>query len=249
MPAGSLSGVESATRCTTDFYEAAAQRSHRAPDSVPHYLFGKQPIVREFAQRYELPPAASLLGAVSMYPELPARLRTSTEADTVALLSPAPGRPPETSRAVDPPPRDGNIHVFPVRDNVYMLVGDAANIVVQTGDQGAFVVDTGEGRLSEKVLAAIRTLSAKPIQFIANTSFRSEHSGGNGVLGAAGQDPSLPGSFFLVQAPRAATGFFTDPLSHATILAHNNVAVRMQLAGAPQGAIPADTYLLEGRRG
>jgi glyoxylase-like metal-dependent hydrolase (beta-lactamase superfamily II) len=183
-----------------------------------------------------------------MYPELAARSRTSTEADTVALLSPAPGRPPETSRAVDPAPRDGNIHVFPVRHNVYMLAGDAANIVVQTGDQGPFVVDTGEGRLSEKVLAAIGTLSAKPIQFIANTSFRREHTGGNAVLGAAGQDPSLPGSFFLVQAPRTATGFFTDPLSHATMLAHNNVAVRMQRAGAPPGAIPADTYLEDRRR-
>jgi glyoxylase-like metal-dependent hydrolase (beta-lactamase superfamily II) len=220
----------------------------REPDYVPHYLFGTQPFVREFAQRYELPLAASLLGAVSMYPELRARLRTSTDADLAALLSPAPGRRPETSQALDPEPRDGNIHVLPIRDHVYMLVGDGANIVVQTGDQGAFVVDTGEGRLAEKVLAAIRTLSARPIQFIANTSFRREHTGGNRVLGAAGQDPSLPGSFFLVQAPRAATGFFADPLSHATMLAHNNVAVRLQAAGAPSGAIPADTYLEDRRR-
>jgi glyoxylase-like metal-dependent hydrolase (beta-lactamase superfamily II) len=220
----------------------------RPPDDVPHYLFGKQPYAREFAQKYGLPVSASLLGAVSMYPELAARLRASDSGDVAALLAPAPGRPSETSKAVDPEPRDGNIHVLPIRNNVYMLVGDSANIVVQTGEQGAFVVDTGEGGLSEKVLAAIRTLSTKPIQFIANTSFRSEHTGGNRVLGAAGQDPSLPGSFFMLAAPRGVTGFFTDPLSHATILAHNNVTVRMHAAGSPADAMPADTYLEDRRR-
>lgn len=220
----------------------------RAPDFVPHYLFGKQPFVREFAERYTLPVAASLLGAPSMYPELAARLRTMTDTETTALLSPVAGRPSETSKAVDPEPRDGNIHTFPIRDNIYMLVGDGGNIVVQTGDQGAFVVDTGEGRLSDKVVAAIRSLSAKPIQFIANTSFRREHTGGNATLSAAGQDTSLLGSFFVQSAPRGPTGFFSDPLSQATLLGHTNVMVRMQAAGAPLNAIPADTYLEDRRR-
>ena len=138
--------------------------------------------------------------------------------------------------------------MLPIRNNVYMLVGDGGNIVVQTGEQGPFVVDTGEGKLSDKVLAAIRTLTPKPIQFIANTNFHAEHTGGNGALGAAGQDPSLPGSFFVQSAPRGVTGFFSDPLSHATMLGHNNVMVRMQAAGAPAASVPADTYLEERRR-
>ena len=217
----------------------------RAPDYVPHYLFGKQPFAREFAQKYSLPVAASLMGAASMYPELPAQLRT---ADANALFSPLPGRPSETSRAANAEPRDGQIHVFPVRDNIYMLVGDGGNIVVQTGDQGAFVVDTGEGKLSEKVLAAIRSITTKPIQFIANTSFHAEHTGGNGALGSAGQDPSLPGSFFVNSAPRGVTGLFADPLSHATMMGHNNVMVRMQAANAPASTVPGDTYLEERRR-
>jgi glyoxylase-like metal-dependent hydrolase (beta-lactamase superfamily II) len=162
--------------------------------------------------------------------------------------APASGGSPETSRGVDPEPHDGNIHTWPIRQNVYMLIGDGGNIVVQTGDQGAFVVDTGEGTLSQAVLGAIRTLTNHPIQFIANTSFRPEHTGGNAVLGAAGQDPSLPGSFFLVQSPRGVTGFFDDPLAHATMIAHANVQVRMQAAGAAAGAVPADTYLEERRR-
>ena len=220
----------------------------RPADAVPHYLFGQQPYAREFSGRYKLPLAASLLGGVTMYPELSARLRTVNDAEANELLSPARGRPSETSKATDSEPRDGNIRIWPIRDNVYMLLGDGANIVVQTGDQGAFVVDTGEGKLSEKVIAAIRTLSANPIQFIANTSFRREHTGGNAALGSAGQDPSLPGSFFLLQAPRGVTGFFDNPLTHATMMAHANVQVRMQAAGAPAGAVPADTYLEDRRR-
>src|SRR5690606_16087132 len=96
----------------------------RREDEVPHYLFGKQPYVKEFAARYRLPPAASLLGSLTMYPELAARLRTTSEADADALLSPAPGRAPETSRAMSHEPRDGNVHILHVRGNVYMLVGD-----------------------------------------------------------------------------------------------------------------------------
>src|SRR4029450_11881431 len=144
------------------------------------------------------------------YPGYADTAKNMTDAQGMALLSPAPGRPNETSKAVDPEPRDSEIHVLPIRENVYMLVGDGGNIVVQTGDQGAFVVDTGEGKLSDKVLSAIRTLTNHPLQFTANPSFRPEHTGGNAVLGAAGQDPSLPGSFFLVQSPRSVTGFFDD---------------------------------------
>ena len=220
----------------------------RPKDDVPHYLFGKQPFAREFSARYKLPIASSLLGGVTMYPGLASRLGGITDAEANALFAPDRGRATEAAKGVDPEPRDGNIHVWPIRDNVYLLAGDGGNIVVQTGDQGAFVVDTGEGMLSQKVVAAIRTLTARPIQFIANTSSRREHTGGNATLGAAGQDPSLPGSFFLLQAPRGVTGFFDDPLTHATIIGHANVQVRMQAAGAPAAAVPADTYLEDRRR-
>ena len=67
----------------------------RAPDFVPHYLFGKQPFAREFAKKYNLPVAASLMGAASMYPESAQQLRT-VNAD--ALFSPAPGRPSTGAR-------------------------------------------------------------------------------------------------------------------------------------------------------
>jgi len=220
----------------------------RAPDVVPNYLFGKQPYVREYSERHKLPLAASMSGAPAMYPEFAETAKALTDAAGAALLQPAPGRSHETSKAVDPEPRDGEIHVLPIRDNVYMLVGDGGNIVVQTGDQGAFVVDTGTGKLSDKVIAAIGKLSERPIQFIANTSFLPDRTGGNATLGKAGMDLSLPGSFFVNSAPRAVTGFFADPLRHATLIAHNNVTVRLQNARIPEDAVPADTYLEERRR-
>jgi glyoxylase-like metal-dependent hydrolase (beta-lactamase superfamily II) len=191
---------------------------------------------------------ASLSGAESLYPGFAAKAKNATEAEALAKLQPAPNRTPETSRAQDPEPHDNEIHVLPVRDNVYMLVGDGANIVVQTGDQGAFVVDSGSGKLSDMVIAAIRKLSARPIQFIANTSMHADHVGGNAKLGAAGSDPSLPGSFFDLQAPGAATGHLADPAHHATLMAQNNVVIRLQAAKASEDMIPADTYLEERRR-
>jgi len=191
---------------------------------------------------------ASLAGAESIYPEFGDKVKNATEAEGLAKLKPEPNRPSETSRAIDPEPQDGEIHVFPIRDHTYLLIGDSGNIVVQTGDQGAFVVDSGAGKLSDKVTAAISKLSERPIQFIVNTSMHAEHVGGNAKLGAAGADPSLPGSFFDLQSPAGATGLLNDPAHHATVIAQNNVTVRLQAAKAPADMIPADTYLEERRR-
>ena len=119
-----------------------------------------------------------------------------------------PRGPQQASKAVNPDPNDGEIHVWPVQGNVYMLVGDGGNIAVQIGDQGALLVDAGAGKISDKVVAAVKKLSRNPIQFIINTSFHPDHTGGNANLAAAGLDPSLLGSFFGGQSPTGATGFF-----------------------------------------
>ena len=48
------------------------------------------------------------------------------------------------------------------------------------------VVDTGLPENAERVLAAIRSLSDKPIRFIVNTHLHPDHTGGNETIGAAG---------------------------------------------------------------
>ncbi len=37
----------------------------------------------------------------------------------------------------------GDIAVWPVRGNIYMLVGAGGNVTIQVGDDGVLVVDTG----------------------------------------------------------------------------------------------------------
>ena len=79
-------------------------------------------------------------------------------------------------------PSDGEVHVLPVQGNVYMLVGAGGNIAVQIGDEGVLVVDTGLAAMSDKVLAAIKKLSDKPIRYIINTHFHPDHTGGNEAI-------------------------------------------------------------------
>jgi glyoxylase-like metal-dependent hydrolase (beta-lactamase superfamily II) len=221
----------------------------RPEEKIPHYLFGKNPFLREYADKNNIPMLGTLGGGQTMHPEFLRKLKdaAAAEAEVMAKVVPS-GGPQQTSRAVNPDPKDGEIHVLPVQGNLYMLVGDGGNIAVQVGEQGTLVVDAGAGKLSDKVVAAINKLSRKPIQFVVNTSLHTEHTGGNAKLGAAGEDPSLPGSFFGGQAPTGATGFFLDPAHHATLIAQNNVLIRMQAAKLPAEMIPPDTYLEKRRR-
>ena len=88
------------------------------------------------------------------------------------------------------------------KGNIYLLIGDGGNIAVQTGDQGALVVDTGAGKLADKVVAAIRKLVGdKPIQFIVNTSFRADHTGGNVKVRRRGPIPACWDLSFRVSSP------------------------------------------------
>jgi len=221
----------------------------RPEEQIPHYLFGKNPFLRDFADKNQMPLLAVLGGPQTMHPEFAAKLKDPAAADKEAMskIIPAPGTP-QSSRAVNPDPNDGEIHVWHVQGSVYMLVGDGGNIAVQVGDQGALLVDSGSGKLSEKVVEAVSKLSRNRIQFVINTSFHADHTSGNAKLGAAGEDPSLPGSFFGGQAPTGATGFFQDPAHHATLIAQNNVLIRMQNAKLPVDMVPPDTYLEKRRR-
>src|SRR5580658_9825244 len=78
------------------------------------------------------------------------------------------------------------VHVLPVQGNVYMLVGAGGNITMQVGKEGVLLVDTMYAGLSDKVLAAIRTVSDKPIRYIINTHVHGDHTGGNEKLAKAG---------------------------------------------------------------
>ena len=212
---------------------------NRANDQAPNYLFGQNPFLHEYSDQHHVPLLGALGGAETMRPEFMAKLKGPAASEATVTSLEVPAGPPHASRALDPDPHDGEVHVLPVQGSVSMLVGDGGNIAVQVGDQGPLVVDTGAGQLADKVIAAIRRLSDKPIQFIVNTSFHGAHTGGNVKLHASGEDPSLFGSFFSAQ--------FADAGRGATIIAHQNVQNRLNAARSPSFGVPTDTFL-EGRR-
>jgi glyoxylase-like metal-dependent hydrolase (beta-lactamase superfamily II) len=215
----------------------------KTEDRVPAYPLGENPFLREYSEKEHVPLLGALGGPETTRPEFVAKLKTATDADALASTRPSKSLG-QVSQAKDPNPNDGEIHVWPVQGNVYMLLGDGANMAVQIGPQGAFVVDSGAGKLTDQAIAAIAKLTPRRIQFLVNTSVHADHTGGNVKFHAAGQDPSLFGSFFSNGRPEAGTT--------ATLIAHQNVQNRMIAAkGAGQIPVegwPTDTFLRDRRR-
>jgi cyclase len=56
---------------------------------------------------------------------------------------------------------ESEIHVLPVRGNVYMLVGAGANITASVGKDGVLLVDTGTESMADKVIAVLNELAAR----------------------------------------------------------------------------------------
>src|SRR3984957_16158071 len=133
------------------------------------------------------------------------------------------------------------VHVLPVQGNVYMLVGAGGNITMQVSKEGVLLVDTMSAGLSDKVLAAIRTVSDKPIRYIINTHVHGDHTGGNEKLAKAGS--TIAGGN-VVGDIGASAG------SGATVIAAQQVLDRMSMKdgntpAAPSGAWPTDTFITD----
>jgi glyoxylase-like metal-dependent hydrolase (beta-lactamase superfamily II) len=107
------------------------------------------------------------------------------------------------------------IRVLPVQRNVSMLVGAGGNITVQTGPDGVILVDTQYEPLAARVAAAVRTLSARPLHTIVNTSLDPDHIGGTGALAKT-----------LGGGPPAVR-----------VMAQANVLLRLQRDAAPSGPV------------
>ena len=136
------------------------------------------------------------------------------------------------------------IHVLPVRDNIYMLVGVGGNITVQVGKDGVLLVDTEYAQLSDKILAAIRKLSTEPLHYIINTHYHADHTSGNENLRKAGS---------TIAGGNVAGDLGAEASEGAAIIAHNNVLQRMSKpAGnqpiAPQGGWPTSTFLSDKKK-
>ena len=119
------------------------------------------------------------------------------------------------------------IKVTKVGGTVYMLEGAGGNIGASVGDDGIVVVDDQYAPLADRIQAALRGITDKPVRFIINTHYHEDHTGGN--------------EFFQKQAP---------------IIAQDNVRKRLETGGqagnggsmhfeakvAPKSALPIITF-------
>src|SRR5579863_1774741 len=133
-----------------------------------------------------------------------------------------------------------DVRTLQVRANVYMLSGAGGNITVLVGADGVLLVDTGLASMTDKVMAAVRKLSDKPVLYIVNTHFHPDHTGGNEKIAASGK--TLTGG--------NVAGDLADAAEGAAVFAHENVLNRMSAgpSPAPTRALPTETYHIDQMR-
>ena len=69
---------------------------------------------------------------------------------------------------------------------VYMLVGQGGNLGLSVGEDGAFLVDDQYAPLTERIQAAIASVTGESVRFVLNTHWHGDHTGGNENFGKAG---------------------------------------------------------------
>src|SRR5262245_2003522 len=71
--------------------------------------------------------------------------------------------------------------------NFYALQANGLSTVgVLVGPDGVLMVDSGTAALTEKIVAAIKTVADRPIRFMINTHLHAAHTGGNEHFGKLG---------------------------------------------------------------
>ena len=108
--------------------------------------------------------------------------------------------------------------VTKVAGNVYMLEGSGGNIGASVGEDGIVIVDDQFAPLADKIKAALKGVTNKPVRFVINTHFHGDHTGGNAI--------------FQKDAP---------------VIAQDNVRKRLEAGGgdrkpAPKDALPIITF-------
>ncbi|KAB8152008.1 MBL fold metallo-hydrolase [Kordia sp. TARA_039_SRF] len=121
--------------------------------------------------------------------------------------------------------KEVEINVTKVSDHIYMLVGQGGNIAISVGEDGVFMIDDQFAHLTPKILNAIKSVTDQPVEFLINTHWHGDHTGGNENMQKEG----------------------------AVIVAHENVRKRMSMdqfnkerevtkEAAPKEALPVITF-------
>lgn len=155
---------------------------------------------------------------------------------------------------------------WPVRDNIWMLVGAGANITASVGPDGVILVNSGEAGASERVLAALEELQTElnafglldrkePERGGAETRSRfpvNTHAPPAPIRYIVNTNPfehSVGGNEVLAASGVTYTGgnvagTIADSAVGAAVLAHENVLVRMVSRQEDFDALPTETYFI-----
>lgn len=144
-------------------------------------------------------------------------------------------------------PAAGEIQILPVQGNVHMLVGAGANITVQAGNDGVLLVDTGLAAMSAKVIAAMRTISTRPLRYIVNTTERPDHTGGNAAIADIGETIPFREPNYTAGPQGALDVGRASIISYYTVL-HRMGAPTGKAAPAPEAGWPDNTYSIPQKR-
>ena len=119
------------------------------------------------------------------------------------------------------------ITVTKVAGTVYMLQGAGGNICASVGEDGIVVVDDQYAPLAEKIQAALKGVTDKPVRFIINTHYHGDHTGGN--------------EYFQKQAPIIAQDNVRKRLAEGGT-AGNLGSMKVEAKPQPKGALPIITF-------
>jgi glyoxylase-like metal-dependent hydrolase (beta-lactamase superfamily II) len=78
------------------------------------------------------------------------------------------------------------ITTIPVTEQIYVITGEGGNIGLFIGRDGTFLIDDQFAPLTEKILAAIKSVGGDFPRFLINTHYHGDHTGGNENLGKGG---------------------------------------------------------------
>ena len=71
------------------------------------------------------------------------------------------------------------ISTIPVGPGLHMMAGRGGNLAVSTGEDGVFLIDDQYAPVTQKIRAAIATVSDVPNCFVLNTHWHGDRTGGN----------------------------------------------------------------------
>ncbi|MEN8141675.1 MAG: MBL fold metallo-hydrolase [Thermodesulfobacteriota bacterium] len=78
------------------------------------------------------------------------------------------------------------VKAIPVTKQIFMISGDGGNIGLFIGADGTFLIDDQYAPLTEKIIAAIKSVGGDMPKFLLNTHYHADHTGGNEKLGGSG---------------------------------------------------------------